>query len=100
MACLKHLNTVISKKVVGGIGGSSKRKDSNFNPFPHKIASSSALLECEDVLPMNTDEVAHVAAILHITAALCEFMSEKVLSQSHLPSLLAACRDIARTRDA
>lgn len=57
-------------------------------------SSSSVLLACEDNLPLTSGEVSSSASLLHITAALCEYLGQEVIAQSHLPSLLAACGGI------
>jgi hypothetical protein len=82
--CLKHFHAIMASSRDGS------RVDDEAK------LSSSVLLECEKVLPLTSGEVVDGVTLLHITAALCEEVSSKLLSQCHLPSLLAVCGDIVR----
>lgn len=79
--CLHHLHTTIS----------DSRDTDKPILAPSSSPSSSVLLACEDVLPLTSGEVARGSTLLHTTATLCKYASDEVLSQCHLPSLLAAC---------
>lgn len=76
--CLNHLHTIISNH-------------SDTDTAMLEPSSSSALLACEDVLPLTSGEVVRGSPLLHTTATLCNDASDEVLSQCCLPSLLAAC---------
>ena len=96
--CLSHFNSMVTGGPSTGSTGVHGSTDSCSNTHgldhaPVSPPSSSALLACEATLPASSAEVCNGAALLHTIAALCEHMSDSVLSQSHLPSLLAACGD-------
>lgn len=87
--CLSHLAAVLPHN-------SNKRKydTGSTNASEATVSScesSSALLDCEHLMPMTISEMTDRTSTLYITAALCEHMGAKVISQVHLPSLLTAC---------
>lgn len=77
--CLKHLAVILSRD-------RENLEDSR--------PSNSALLECEEVMPLSLSEIIKDSSALHVTAALCESLSDGVLGEAPLPSLLESCGDI------
>lgn len=112
--CLNHLAGLVSQNTKEGQKGDSNSDDQENAKARHysnlkdltlskaddsklsdnSQASSSVLLECEGLMPISLSELTDVASTLFITAALCEYMSEEVIEQAHLPSLLGACATI------
>ncbi len=82
--CLNHLATVLAGNLKSSHSESSKMGKSS-------EAASSALLECEEALPLTSSEVQRETLVLYVTAALCEQLIEKVMEESPLPALAGAC---------
>lgn len=105
--CLKHLNVVISSNGISEQDENTRKGTTitddvgtlpGTNPgfylpltLSPQASSSSVLLACEAALPMSSSELSSGTSLLHCVAALCECLSGELLSQCHLPSLLAAC---------
>lgn len=88
--CMSRLATILREDAKLEVDCFSDRSKSLDSCSP----SSSALLECERAMPKSSLEVLSDAGTLYITAALCEHCSEVVLRETHLPSVLRACKTI------
>ena len=85
--CLNHLAVVLGS-------GLKPHPEAGLGTSEGQSTSSSALLECEGVMPLSSSEVERGITVLSVTSALCEHMSERVLAEAPLPSLVAACKAV------